>query len=435
MKNLILILTACLAINLNAQFTISGQIKDYPDNALMVRIYKGASEQLINKVMTDSKGNYSVKIPENYSGLVLLSDQSKSSLIDVLTNNEDVKLNFKYKGGKFVEPEFKQGKTAMDFEKYQIYQNFNDLKTNVFPIVKALYTSDDEFYKAIQKEENRISTMNTSSASPLLKYYIQISELANANVTNKNEAEIFKNKIGHRLVNDNNYLEGTGYLPKLVLDYLRYSIFESTSQDVINSTIDREINSLVEKTDIETARGQNVLSAVFAVLPKEQFGGILEKYYSKVDALTCEITDELQSSISSHNMALSKPGTLAPNIIFNKPVKGFNSLYDIKADKKIVFFWASWCPACRDELPYVAEYYKTFKKEGGEIVAISLDVDEAAFKEATKDLDWINYTELLKWDTQGVSAFGVTSTPTLFLLDKDNKLIKQADHISKLVEL
>ena len=85
-------------------------------------------------------------------------------------------------------------------------------------------------------------------------------------------------------------------------------------------------------------------------------------------------------------------------------------------------------------MPFVKEYYRNFKAEGGEILAISLDYDQASFDHATKDFEWINYTELMRWDTSGVKEFGITSTPTLFLLDKDNKLIKKASHISDLVQ-
>lgn len=434
MKNLVSFLAVVFfTLSVNAQFTISGQIKNFADSNLMVRIFKGADEQLVNKVKTDANGKFSVNIPEKYSGLVHLTDHSRQASIEVLTNNENVSLTATYQNGQFFKPEFSQGKTAMGFDSYQTYQSYNDLRVNVFPIIKALYTTDDEFFKALTKEEDRIVKMSPVSDLPLLKYYTQVNELANANVNSKNEADIYKNKILHRLVNDNNFLEGTGFLSKLVLDYLRYSIFGATDQNSINTTVEKEIDFLLEKTDIETPRGQNVLSAVFMVLPKEQFGSMLTKYYSKVDALTCEITDELRTSVSAHNM--TKPGSVVPNIVFDKPIKGYKSLYDVKADKKIVFFWASWCPACRDELPFVKEYYENFKKEGGEIIAISLDYEDAAFKEAIKGYDWINYTELLQWETQGVSAYGVTSTPTLFLIDKDNKLIKQVDHISKLVEL
>ncbi|HLV24264.1 MAG TPA: hypothetical protein VKY36_05750 [Moheibacter sp.] len=41
----------------------------------------------------------------------------------------------------------------------------------------------------------------------------------------------------------------------------------------------------------------------------------------------------------------------------------------------------------------------------------------------------------MQWDTQAARDYGITATPTLFLVDKDNKLIKKASHISELVEL
>src|SRR5690606_31351492 len=117
-----------------------------------------------------------------------------------------------------------------------------------------------------------------------------------------------------------------------------------------------------------TPRGQNVLSSVFIVLPEEQFGSLLEKYYAKANSLTCEITDELKASLTAHNTIV--PGNQVPDIQFKNPVNGYKSLYDVKADKKIIIFWASWCPACQDEMPFVKEYYRNFKDAGGEIISI-----------------------------------------------------------------
>src|SRR5690606_30635755 len=132
----------------------------------------------------------------------------------------------------------------------------------------------------------------------------QVSDLVNSQVDNKTTAEIYANKILSRLNRDNDYLEGSGYLSTLVLNYFRYSIMGANSQEEINSTVEKEINHLLEVSDLETPRGQNVLSAIFMVLPKEQFGSLLEKYYSKANDLTCEITEELRANLAAHNMII-----------------------------------------------------------------------------------------------------------------------------------
>ncbi len=424
---LVLICTSSLA-----QFKISGEIKNFGERPLMIRIYNGANEKLINRVEADKNGKFSVNIPR-YSGVVSITNQQRTSVIEIATDNEDVDFTAEYDhGARFSNIEFRKGKTAMSYIKYQSYQNFNDMKQNIFPIIKALYQPGDEFYEAMVKEENRIAQLNPASDHPFLKYYIQTAELANAQAETKEMGSVYQNRILNKLINDNDYLEGSGFMTQLVLNYFRFGIFGASSQNEINSIIDNEISKLIEETDIETSRGQNVLSAIFSVLPKEQFGSILEKYYQQANDLTCQLTDELKTNLSAHN--ITKVGNQVPDIIFNESVNGYKSLYDIKADKKIIVFWASWCPACRDEMPFIKEYYTNFKKEGGEIVAISLDYDKNEFINYTKDYSWINYTDLSQWDTQSVADFGVDSTPTLFLVDKDNKLIKKVSHISELID-
>lgn len=433
MKNFFITAVLLLASSSFAQFKISGEIKNHNNQPVMVRLFKGSTDQLINKVNTDQTGKFQVSIPEKFSGMVRLTIPSKNTFLDILSDNENVSFKSELTAQGISNVKISEGKTAMGFQEYQKFEGFNDLKNNVFPMVKQIYSPEDEFYKAVLKEETRIENSNPNSNLPLLKYFVQMSELSNAQVEGKPAAQMHMHKILTRFVNDNDYLEGSGFMSKLVLDYLRYSILGAQSQEEINATLEKEIDLLLEKTDIETKRGQNILSSIFIVLPAEQFGGLLEKYYAKATALTCEITDELKTTLTAHNNLA--PGKVVPNIVFKNPIKGFKSLHDVKADKKIIMFWASWCPACNDEMPFVKEYYRNFKQEGGEIISISLDIDEKAFQEATAGIEWVNYTELLQWDTSGVAEFGVTSTPTLFLVDKDNKLIKRASHISDLVDL
>ncbi|HLV23277.1 MAG TPA: TlpA disulfide reductase family protein [Moheibacter sp.] len=431
MKKSILLVLLSLTYILNGQFKVNGKIDNYASQDLTVRVFTGSSDKLINKLKTNKNGEFSVKIPVNYSGIVRIENYSHVA-VDLLSDNEDIDFTAVFENNEFSNLKIIKGKTAAGFQNYQSFEAFNDLKLNVFPMIKSLYNKDDKFYQAVVEEEERIAKQNPVTDLPLLKYYIQTNDLANAQVETKQAAEIHKNKILNKLTTDNEYLEGSGLLSKLVLDYLRYSIMDASSQEQINAIVEKEVDELLLKTDLETPRGQNVLSSVFIVLPEEQFGSLLEKYYAKANSLTCEITDELKASLTAHNTIV--PGNQVPDIQFKNPVNGYKSLYDVKADKKIIIFWASWCPACQDEMPFVKEYYRNFKDAGGEIISISLDYDQAAFDAATKDFEWVNYTELMYWDTQGVVEYGVSSTPTLFLVDKDNKLIKKATHISELVE-
>ena len=170
--------------------------------------------------------------------------------------------------------------------------------------------------------------------------------------------------------------------------------------------IKKSTELLLTKIGLSNIRGQNVMAALLSFLSEQQF----PTYYPELVTIGSEV----------------------PNIIFGEEVKGKKSLFDIKAKKKLIVFWASWCPACQAEMPHLQEYYTNFRKEGGEIIAISLDGDQQAYQEAIKSYEWYNYSELLKWDSEIAKQYGVNATPTLFLVDKDNKLIKKVHNLKEI---
>lgn len=63
---------------------------------------------------------------------------------------------------------------------------------------------------------------------------------------------------------------------------------------------------------------------------------------------------------------------------------------DLKGQVILVNFWASWCPACRAEMPEIEACYRAHRAQGLNVLALSLDEpeDEAKAREAAKDLSF-----------------------------------------------
>lgn len=102
-------------------------------------------------------------------------------------------------------------------------------------------------------------------------------------------------------------------------------------------------------------------------------------------------------------------------------------LSDYAGKGKYVFidFWASWCGPCRAEIPNVVKAYSTYKDKGLEIVGVSLDQKEDAWKKAIADLGitWPQMSDLKAWNCEGAKLYGINAIPATILLDPDGKII------------
>jgi nucleoredoxin len=105
---------------------------------------------------------------------------------------------------------------------------------------------------------------------------------------------------------------------------------------------------------------------------------------------------------------------------------GRGSTEALLAGKTIgVYFSAHWCPPCRGFTPKLAEMYeKTFKAKGLEIVFVSSDKDEAAFKEYFGEMPWL----ALPYDQRELKEslskkYKVRGIPSFVILDAEGNTI------------
>lgn len=99
--------------------------------------------------------------------------------------------------------------------------------------------------------------------------------------------------------------------------------------------------------------------------------------------------------------------------------------YAGKGKYVLVDFWASWCPPCRKDMPYLVEAYAKYKNKGFEIVGVSLDENVADWQNMIKKLKvtWPQMSDLKGWNSELSGAYGVASIPHTVLIDKEGKII------------
>ncbi|EGT3782703.1 cytochrome C biogenesis protein CcsB [Clostridioides difficile] len=94
---------------------------------------------------------------------------------------------------------------------------------------------------------------------------------------------------------------------------------------------------------------------------------------------------------------------------------------------KIVFlnFWATWCPPCKEEMPYIEQLYKDYNKNNDDVVILGVASPnlgrEGSREHVVNFLKDQGYTFPVVLDEDGALAYqyGINAFPTTFIIDKE----------------
>ncbi len=103
-------------------------------------------------------------------------------------------------------------------------------------------------------------------------------------------------------------------------------------------------------------------------------------------------------------------------------------LESFRKDKVILMvFGATWCPACRHEIPLLKEYYNEFKDDGLEV--LNIDIQESKKKVGSfVEKNKINYPVVLDSMAKVATLYKVRGIPLNIIIDKDG-IIKYRENI------
>ncbi len=146
------------------------------------------------------------------------------------------------------------------------------------------------------------------------------------------------------------------------------------------------------------------------------------------------ITKELQDELITNELIIYKNtsiGEIAPDFSF-EVINKDNEKEETKLSKLdsheryVVMFWSSSCSHCLEELPELKKEIESLQEGNTKVIAIGLEEEP---------YNWNNeilyYPEFIhvygegKWDNSIGDEYGVSATPTYFVLNKDKKIVSK----------
>lgn len=165
------------------------------------------------------------------------------------------------------------------------------------------------------------------------------------------------------------------------------------------------------------------------------FVHLFNKYHSK--GLSGWLNEKQMESITrrAYMLMANLVGEKAANLELIDITGKIRPLYDEKADFTVVAFWDPNCGHCKEEMPRIDSLYKAnWKNKNVHIYAVMTEGDTTAWKKYIADHHigyWTHVYQSLQMmtaESQGLNPsykqlYDVTQTPTLYLLDKEKRIV------------
>lgn len=198
-------------------------------------------------------------------------------------------------------------------------------------------------------------------------------------------------------------------------------------------------DSLYKAYQVYSRQAQTIDYNFIASHPKSYLSPYLMNYYFGSRKLSLDsaemfynsFTPEVKSSFSGKSIKAdivarkaSAVGQIAPLFTktdINGKALGLKSFRG--KNYVILDFWASWCVPCREATPYIKQLYQKYHAKGLDVISLSWDNKEDAWKEAiAKDSTGIWHHVLanmyLPNDNSLRTMYAIEGIPTFVLIDK-----------------
>ena len=445
---LLLVLIPLMAFG---QDRITGTFHSLAGQEIKLIGYSGFDTYTIDSTQVNNEGTFSLEFYEVDYGMGFLISEDEKSLVIVLAPNENLHLE-----GELLDVPSAiniQGAQNLLFDRYASEHARREQALKAWDYLAKKYAKDSLFIgrkhpiRAIEKETKRIKKedvvfLESLGEDSFLNWYLTTRKLISSTaIIAQFRPEEAPDAIKAFRAMD--YAKPALYKSGLLKQSLESHFWllenSGSSLESVYEKIYVSIDSVIESLTSDKEKFNEIAEFLLNMFEKRSLVDASEYLALKIlEEHADKITGNFLNRLEGYRAM--KIGSTAPNFEFLGDVllpKSFstpspNKLSDISTDYTVVVFGSGWCPACPQELIQIASFYPNWKKNGVEVVFVSLDEDENMFKKFAKPFPFISISDYQKWESPMVKDYHVYATPTMFLLDRNKKIILKPTSVIQL---
>jgi len=445
MKQLIIFLLFVIGYSSQSQeYRLEAIIKNAPLKEIYLADFYGDKNHLLDTVIPDNKGYIVFQMKEAYFAGMYRVFLDKEIFFDIIYNKENIKIQTDYdhladslqvissKENKLYYEFLRAGNEyRRKFELLGPVVNYYPQNDTFYFDLKAKYiTAQDDFIKLVDKmvfENQDAWTAKILRQRKPLFYDPALNEYGRREFV----TEHYFDNISF---NDVDLIRSNVYTT-IAIEYMSLYSNPELNQEQLEAEFIKAVDKIMKEASENSIIYEFIVEYLVGGFERFHFDKVLDYIAENYSPEQCENEErktDLQTRLTKY--AELSNGKDAPEFEITDLTGNLVRLSKIKADYTLILFWASWCPHCAETLPEIHKIYQKNEKTKFEVVSISLDKEKTEWEKAVKDLGftWINCCDMKGWDSQAAIDYNVYATPTMFLLDKQKKIVAKPITINEL---
>ncbi|MBT8305155.1 MAG: TlpA family protein disulfide reductase [Bacteroidia bacterium] len=435
MTKKILLLILLLPVLLVAQHSIKGEFspaRSY-EWAILYKVSPTTSIY-VQRSTVDDEGrvffDLDTTITKGIYRIVYGLPQEENNFDLIYNGKENIEFSFHKTDG----IEYKESKENQLFNSYMKSMDLVNQTINNYYVRDG---KDEKAFKSIFKTLKETQENFESASKGLLannfikanKPYIPL-EYEDVKTYSNNIRKTYFNQVDF----SNNILQSSNFLIERILSYIFGMSVDPNDQEFLKSSVD-DIAENMKSSQLELRK--TLLQIVWQQLADL---GFEEAANHVSDAYLLDIAEKTNDDYLKNVLTVFKNtsiGSKAIDFTWETEVKGKKKEESLSgldiANNYVVVFWSSTCSHCLEELPKLKDYIKASKE--GELKVIAVGLEDEPYRwnnESAYYPDFIHVYGEGKWDNPIGNAYGVSATPTYFILDKDKEIVSKPYDFSEL---
>ena len=121
-----------------------------------------------------------------------------------------------------------------------------------------------------------------------------------------------------------------------------------------------------------------------------------------------------------------RAGFLAPDFELPTLDGGAIRLSDLRGQRVVLNFWATWCPPCKAEMPALVREYERYKSQGLVVLAIN-QAEEPQKVMAFQAQYGLTFPILMDYRMDVADLYRIRSLPTTFFIAPDGVIVDKVE--------